>query len=101
MHKRIKAGDRVYYRAPRIADRKKGSKPEFTVVEIYDGGTMANAGRLGCRCKAREILTRAASDNLSVHRHNGNAVLDTVQNIRVPEGSRTPLKDRQPGPYPR
>jgi len=41
MHKRIKAGDRVCYRAPRIADRKKGSKPEFTVVEIYDGGTMA------------------------------------------------------------
>ena len=41
MTKRVKAGDRVYYRAPRIADRKKGSKPELTVVEIYDGGTMA------------------------------------------------------------
>ena len=41
MTKRIKVGDRVYYRAPRIADRKKGSKPEFTVVELYYGGTMA------------------------------------------------------------
>tara|TARA_S200002703_G_scaffold159976_1_gene175842 strand:+ start:4645 stop:4896 length:252 start_codon:yes stop_codon:yes gene_type:complete len=42
MTKKIKVGDKVYYRAPRIADRKKGSKPEFTVVELYDGGTMAN-----------------------------------------------------------
>ena len=41
MTKRIKVGDRVYYRAPRISDRKKGSKPEFTVVELYYGGTMA------------------------------------------------------------
>ena len=41
MAKRIKVGDRVYYRAPRIADRKKGSKPEFTVVELYYAGTMA------------------------------------------------------------
>ena len=41
MTKRIKIGDRVYYRAPRIADRKKGSKPEFTVVKLYEGGTMA------------------------------------------------------------
>ena len=41
MAKQIKVGDRVYYRAPRIADRKKGSKPEFTVVELYYGGTMA------------------------------------------------------------
>ena len=41
MTKKIKVGDRVYYQAPRIADRKKGSKPEFTVVEIYDGGTLA------------------------------------------------------------
>ena len=40
--KKIKVGDRVYYRAPRLADRKKGSKPEFTVVELYDGGRMAN-----------------------------------------------------------
>ena len=40
MTKKIKIGDRVYYRAPRIADRKKGSKPEFTVVELYYGGTM-------------------------------------------------------------
>ena len=42
MTKKIKIGDRVYYEAPRIADRKKGSKPEFTVVELYDGGRMAN-----------------------------------------------------------
>ena len=41
MTKKIKVGDRVYYRAPRIADRKKGSKPEFTVVKLYEGGTMA------------------------------------------------------------
>jgi len=41
MTKQIKVGDRVYYRAPRIQDRKKGSKPEFTVVELYYGGTMA------------------------------------------------------------
>jgi len=41
MAKRINVGDRVYYRAPRLADRKKGSKPEFTVVELYYGGTMA------------------------------------------------------------
>jgi len=41
MTKKIKVGDRVYYRAPRLADRKKGSKPEFTVVELYYGGTMA------------------------------------------------------------
>ena len=41
MAKKIKVGDRVYYRAPRIADQKKGSKPEFTVVELYDGGRMA------------------------------------------------------------
>ena len=41
MAKKIKIGDRVYYRAPRIADRKKDSKPEFTVVELYDGGRMA------------------------------------------------------------
>ena len=41
MTKKIKAGDRVYYRARRIAYRKKGSKPEFTVVELYDGGEMA------------------------------------------------------------
>ena len=38
---KIKVGDRVYYEAPRIADRKKGSKPEFTVVELYYGNTMA------------------------------------------------------------
>lgn len=42
MTKKIKIGDRVYYQSPRIADRKKGSKPEFTVVELYDGGRMAN-----------------------------------------------------------
>jgi len=42
MTKKIKVGDKVYYRAPRIADRKKGSEPEFTVVELYDGGRMAN-----------------------------------------------------------
>jgi|TARA_B100000242_G_scaffold291454_1_gene264814 hypothetical protein len=41
MTKKIKVGDRVYYRAPRIADRKKGSKPEFTVIKLYEGGTMA------------------------------------------------------------
>ena len=41
MTKQIKIGDRVYYRAPRISDRKKGSKPELTVVELYDGRTMA------------------------------------------------------------
>jgi len=41
MAARIRVGDRVYYRAPRIKDRKKGSKPEFTVVELYYGGTMA------------------------------------------------------------
>ena len=41
MTKKIKVGDRVYYRAPRIQDRKKGSKPEFTVIELYYGGTMA------------------------------------------------------------
>ena len=41
MTKRIKVGDRVYYRAPRIQDRKKGSKPEVTVVGLYDGGRMA------------------------------------------------------------
>ena len=42
MAKRIKVGDRVYYRAPRLADRKKGSKPEFTVVKLYYGNTMAD-----------------------------------------------------------
>ena len=42
MTKKIKVGDRVYYRAPRLADRKKGPKPELTVIELYDGGTMAN-----------------------------------------------------------
>ena len=42
MTKKIKVGDRVYYRAPRIKDRKKGSKPEFTVVKLYYGGTMAH-----------------------------------------------------------
>lgn len=41
MTKRIKVGDRVYYRAPRIADRKKGTRPEFTVVKLYYGNTMA------------------------------------------------------------
>ena len=41
MAKGIKVGDRVYYRAPRIKDRKKGSKPEFTVIELYYGNTMA------------------------------------------------------------
>ena len=41
MAKKIKVGDRVYYRAPRIADRKKGSKPEFVVTRLYYGGTMA------------------------------------------------------------
>ena len=42
MTKKIKVGDRVYYRAPRLADRKKGSKPELTVIKLYDVGTMAN-----------------------------------------------------------
>ncbi len=41
MTKRIRVGDRVYYRAPRIKDRKKGSKPEFVVTRLYYGGTMA------------------------------------------------------------
>lgn len=41
MTKMIKVGDRVYYRAPRIADHKKGSRPEFTVVKLYYGNTMA------------------------------------------------------------
>ena len=41
MTKKIKAGDRVYYRAPRIQDCKKGSKPEFTVIKLYESGTMA------------------------------------------------------------
>ena len=42
MSKKIKVGDRVYYEGPRMSDRKKGSRPDFTVVKLYYGGTMAH-----------------------------------------------------------
>ncbi len=43
MTKRIRVGDKVHYRAPRIIDRKKNfKKPKtFTVLELYYGNTMA------------------------------------------------------------
>ena len=39
---RIRVGDKVFYRAPRIKDRKKaGPTPVLTVTRLYYGGTMA------------------------------------------------------------
>ena len=42
MTSRIRVGDRVFYRAPRIRDRKKATpQPVLTVTRLYYGGTMA------------------------------------------------------------
>lgn len=42
MTKRIRVGDKVFYRAPRIKDRKNAApKPVLTVTRLYYGGRMA------------------------------------------------------------
>ena len=41
MTERIRVGDKVFYRAPRIVDRKRQIQPVFEVLRLYYGGTMA------------------------------------------------------------
>jgi hypothetical protein len=42
MTERIRVGDKVFYRAPRIKDRKnEAPEPVLTVTRLYYGGTMA------------------------------------------------------------
>ncbi len=41
MTERIRVGDKVLYRAPRIVDRKRDTQPVYTIRRLYYGGTMA------------------------------------------------------------
>ncbi len=42
MTERIRVGDKVFYRAPRIKDRKNApAEPVLTVTRLYYGGRMA------------------------------------------------------------